>query len=129
MLWSDNYFSLLPGESKQLTAALATSDLGGTVSAVQVGGWNILTDFQCTALEVSKMAATAGDPITVTATIANTFIDGSRVSLFVDEKPIDSAFVAPTALNAAAKVDFTIRLPAGSHQLRVGSKAASILVN
>ena len=129
VLWSDNYFSLLPGESKQLTAALATSDLGGTVSAVQVGGWNILTDFQCTALEVPKMAATAGDPITVTATIANTFIDGSRVSLFVDEKPIDSAFVAPTALNAAAKIDFTVRLPAGSHQLRVGSKAASILVN
>jgi exo-1,4-beta-D-glucosaminidase len=41
ILWSDNYFELLPGESRQVTATFATSELKGKPSAVQVGGWNV----------------------------------------------------------------------------------------
>jgi exo-1,4-beta-D-glucosaminidase len=41
ILWSDNYFELLPGESRRVTATFATSELKGKSPAVQVGGWNV----------------------------------------------------------------------------------------
>jgi exo-1,4-beta-D-glucosaminidase len=42
ILWSDNYFSLLPGESKVVNGTFAAKDLNGAIPAVDVGGWNIL---------------------------------------------------------------------------------------
>jgi len=41
VLWDDNYFSLLPGESRSVTASIATEDLHGNEPAVEVGGWNV----------------------------------------------------------------------------------------
>jgi exo-1,4-beta-D-glucosaminidase len=41
VFWEDNYFSLLPGESRQVSAAFATDDLGEAVPVLHVGGWNI----------------------------------------------------------------------------------------
>jgi predicted glycoside hydrolase/deacetylase ChbG (UPF0249 family) len=43
VLWDDNYFSLMPGESKTATASIAEEDLHGTEPAVEVSGWNLKT--------------------------------------------------------------------------------------
>jgi len=41
VLWDDNYVSLLPGESRTLTATMKTRDLGGNAPQVRVDGWNL----------------------------------------------------------------------------------------
>jgi exo-1,4-beta-D-glucosaminidase len=41
ILWQDNYVSLLPGETREITAAYAASDLGGAKPVVRVDGWNV----------------------------------------------------------------------------------------
>jgi exo-1,4-beta-D-glucosaminidase len=40
VIWQDNYFSLLPGESREVTATYRTRDLGGTSAFIAVEGWN-----------------------------------------------------------------------------------------
>jgi exo-1,4-beta-D-glucosaminidase len=42
-LWDDNYFSLLPGESRSVTANIAVEDLHGQEPAIEVSGWNVKT--------------------------------------------------------------------------------------
>jgi len=41
IFWSDNYFSLLPGEQKQVTATYDTSDLEGKTSVLEIDGYNV----------------------------------------------------------------------------------------
>src|SRR5882724_1029726 len=41
VVWQDNYFSLLPGESKKVTATYKLKDLGAAPAMVAVDGWNI----------------------------------------------------------------------------------------
>jgi exo-1,4-beta-D-glucosaminidase len=41
VLWEDNYFPLLPGESRQVTATYSASDLGRLAPVVEVDGWNV----------------------------------------------------------------------------------------
>jgi exo-1,4-beta-D-glucosaminidase len=41
ILWDDNYFELLPGESREITAKFRTRDLGGAVPAIAISGWNV----------------------------------------------------------------------------------------
>jgi exo-1,4-beta-D-glucosaminidase len=41
VLWSDNYFSLLPGEKREVTATYRAKDLAGTKPEIEVGGWNV----------------------------------------------------------------------------------------
>jgi exo-1,4-beta-D-glucosaminidase len=41
VLWEDNYVSLLPGETRQITARYHASDLGNATPVVEVGGWNV----------------------------------------------------------------------------------------
>jgi exo-1,4-beta-D-glucosaminidase len=43
ILWQDNYFSLLPGETRQITASYKSEDLGRTSPLVEVQGWNVKT--------------------------------------------------------------------------------------
>jgi exo-1,4-beta-D-glucosaminidase len=43
VFWSDNYVSLLPGETRVLTASYATRDLHGAPPRVRVSGWNVTT--------------------------------------------------------------------------------------
>ena len=40
-MWSDNYVSLLPGETRTLTARCAREDVPGAAPAVAVDGWNV----------------------------------------------------------------------------------------
>jgi len=44
ILWDANYFSLLPGESKEVDATFAAEKLSGAVPVVKVEGWNIATE-------------------------------------------------------------------------------------
>lgn len=43
VLWDDNYVSLLPGESRTISATVRTRDLAGTAPMVKVSGWNVKT--------------------------------------------------------------------------------------
>ncbi len=43
IFWSDNYFSLLPGEVKEVTATYDAADLGGKAAILEVGGYNVTT--------------------------------------------------------------------------------------
>jgi len=43
VLWQDNYFSLLPGESRQVSATYKSKDLRRSSPVVEVGGWNVKT--------------------------------------------------------------------------------------
>jgi exo-1,4-beta-D-glucosaminidase len=42
ILWDDNYFSLLPGEEKSLSASYDTGDLDGKEPVLEMGGFNIV---------------------------------------------------------------------------------------
>ena len=41
VLWQDNYFALLPGETRQVTATFAGQKAGKSAPAVEIGGWNV----------------------------------------------------------------------------------------
>ena len=42
VLWQDNYFPLMPGEKREITATYRKSDTGGQVPVVHVDGWNVV---------------------------------------------------------------------------------------
>ncbi|MDA1236797.1 MAG: hypothetical protein O3A53_18605 [Acidobacteria bacterium] len=42
VIWSDNYVSLVPGETKQVTAEFTGRNVSGDQVSVQVEGWNVL---------------------------------------------------------------------------------------
>jgi exo-1,4-beta-D-glucosaminidase len=41
VLWSDNYFSLLPGEKRTVTAGFNSAALDGASPELVVEGWNV----------------------------------------------------------------------------------------
>ncbi len=41
VFYSDNYISLVPGESRSLTVTAATDNLGGSLPLLDVDGWNV----------------------------------------------------------------------------------------
>jgi exo-1,4-beta-D-glucosaminidase len=41
VLWEDNYVSLLPGETRTVTATYRVRDLGGAAPSVVITGWNV----------------------------------------------------------------------------------------
>jgi exo-1,4-beta-D-glucosaminidase len=41
-IWSDNYVSLLPGETRTLTARWRPEDAPGAIPTVAVDGWNVV---------------------------------------------------------------------------------------
>ena len=41
VLWQDNYFALLPGETRQVTASYRTSDARNATPSVEIEGWNV----------------------------------------------------------------------------------------
>ena len=40
VLWEDNYFALLPGETRKLSATYSARDLGRSAPVVQAEAWN-----------------------------------------------------------------------------------------
>jgi exo-1,4-beta-D-glucosaminidase len=128
VFWDDNYFSLLPGEKKEVSATFALGSLEGVNPVVEVGGWNIQSGFECIDLELSKTEVTSNEPFTVTATIENTFIDGSKIELYVNNKVVDSKLF--WARGESGKIGFTLKLcESGLHEIRVGNLTTSVLVN
>ena len=126
--WSDNYFSLLPGEMRELTACIATRDLAGRNPALEVGGWNVQTDYRCIALKTAQTSVKGGEHFTVTARMANTFLDGSRVTLLIDGQPAATKWSWARGDNKD-EVTFTVNLSqSGEHQLMVGQRTASVKV-
>ena len=41
VLWQDNYISLLPGESREISAHYRAARLNGLQPFVEVSGWNV----------------------------------------------------------------------------------------
>jgi exo-1,4-beta-D-glucosaminidase len=41
IFWEDNYFTLLPGEKKQVTATYRHENLQGAQPVIEVDGWNV----------------------------------------------------------------------------------------
>ena len=41
VIWEDNYFSLLPGEKREISASYRATALGTAKPAVEVSGWNV----------------------------------------------------------------------------------------
>jgi exo-1,4-beta-D-glucosaminidase len=41
VLWDDNYFEMMPGESRVITATYEASQLQGARPVVELSGWNI----------------------------------------------------------------------------------------
>jgi exo-1,4-beta-D-glucosaminidase len=41
VLWEDNYFSLLPGEKRELSASYAADQLQGAKPVIELQGWNV----------------------------------------------------------------------------------------
>jgi hypothetical protein len=41
ILWDDNYFSLLPGEQREVSATYATAAVAGDAPVLQIEGFNI----------------------------------------------------------------------------------------
>jgi len=41
VLWQDNYFALLPGETRQVTATYALGEKTRATSSVEIDGWNV----------------------------------------------------------------------------------------
>jgi len=128
VLWSDNYFSLPPRESREVTARISSADLAGAVPTLEVGGWNIESEYECVNLAPPEAEVKATEPFTMTAEIANTFLDGSRVTLTVDGKPVATPWAWARA-DKRERVTFNLQLDEpGKHELRVGNKTASIVV-
>jgi exo-1,4-beta-D-glucosaminidase len=44
VFWEDNYFSLLPGEKRDLKVEFNAEDLGGTKPLLAIDGWNIVRE-------------------------------------------------------------------------------------
>jgi len=41
VLWEDNYFPLVPGEKREITATYNLSDLGTAKPVIEIDGWNM----------------------------------------------------------------------------------------
>jgi len=41
ILWDDNYFSLLPGEQREVTATYSSAALGGDSAVLEIEGFNV----------------------------------------------------------------------------------------
>jgi exo-1,4-beta-D-glucosaminidase len=129
VLWSDNYFSLAPGEIREFTARMAKKDIGNGQPELEVGGWNIQTDYKCNAVKPSKLNVKAGENITVAAVIGNTFIDGSKVTLLLDGKPAATAWTWSRG-DKNDQISFEVNMPApGKHKITIADRSARIVVD
>ena len=128
VLWDDNYFSLLPGESREVTATFAAKDAGKDKPTLEIGGWNVEGNFDCASLAVSPKAIKAGERFTVTASVANTFLDGSRVALRLDGKPVAFKWAWARA-GRKESLEFPRTLAqSGRHEITVGGQEISLAV-
>ncbi len=128
VFWENNYFNLLPWEKKELKAILYKKNIKNGLF-LEVGGWNIQSDFECSDLKLSKSELKAGEELKISADIGNTFIDGSIVELFLDNKIIDSKIVWARE-DQRKRVDFSCKInEPGSHKIRIGNQFVDFMVH
>ena len=128
VLWDDNYLSLLPGESREVTATFAAKNAGKGQATLEVGGWNVESDFDGVALAVSPKEIKAGEPLTVSVNVSNTFLDGSRVALRLDGQTVASKWAWARA-GKPQTLAFPIKLDQpGRHEIAVGGRKLSVTV-
>ena len=126
--WDDNYFSLAPGERREVCARVAAGAAGEAPPSFEVGGWNIQTSYRCLGMHTSKGPFKVGQPVTVSATIAETFLAGSRVTLSVDGEPAGSQWAWARG-ERSAPLSFQITPSGhGPHQLALGAKTVTVEV-
>ena len=107
---------------------ISAADLDGAIPTLEVGGWNIVSDDECMNLAPSEAEVNSNEPFTMKAEIANTFLDGSRVILMVNGKPVATRWAWARA-DKRDNVPFNLQLDRpGKHEIRVGNKTANIVV-
>jgi len=62
ILWEDNYFSVLPGEERSVTAAYEVSILRGTEPNLEVDGFNVVSNSHPVAAETTTREAAHRQP-------------------------------------------------------------------
>jgi hypothetical protein len=128
ILWDDNYFSLLPNETRVITATFDEKALDGAEPVIDVGGYNIVTDYKCGNLKISKSKVGIGENFSVTAGITDTFIDGSRVVLLVDDKPFSTRW-AWSRSDKSYEIKFNLTMKEiGKHTITVGDRSITVQV-
>jgi hypothetical protein len=128
VFWDDNYFSLLPHETREVTARLATSALGAQKPALEVGGWNVETPYLCCDLKASRAELKINEKLTVVARIAGTFLDGSRVALLVDGRTADAKWTWARGDRTDEVVFDASFAEPGKHTLSIGSQSVTVNV-
>jgi len=128
VFWDDNYFSLLPGQSRELRAELYDVENDEEDPVIEVGGWNIQTDYECVRIDTAKKELLSNEEFTVVATIQNTFIDGSLVDLLVDNVSVVTQRIY--ARRESRDVAFNLKLShPGSHTISVADQAVTVRVS
>jgi exo-1,4-beta-D-glucosaminidase len=126
--WDDNYFSLVPGETREVTAQHAIEDLKGATPTIDVGGWNILSPYESRDLTVSHNGVKLGEMFRVKAKISNTSLDGSIVQMLLDGQPAGSKRIWARG-QESREVDFQLWIDTpGTHSLQVGDQKATVAV-
>lgn len=114
--------------NREITGRFAVKDAGGAKPFLEVGGWNVDSNFTCAALTVSPKEIKAGEPLTVTASIARTFLDGTRVALRVDGQPAATQWAwARGKQKQNLEFPLTVGQP-GKHEVRVGNQRLELTV-
>ena len=99
---------------------------GALLPAVEVGGWNIRSDYECAKLEVSKEKVKINESFTVTGEVKDTFIDGSPVELRIDGATVDCKRLWTRMGNQ--QVIFIVKLDKpGRHEIKIGGQSTSVL--
>ena len=128
VFWDDNYLSLLPGESREITARFARLDAGNGGVLLEVGGWNAEDNLDCESLSLSPGQVHTNTPATVMATVSRTFLDGSRVYLRLDGSVVDSKWAwARQEGTQTLSLPVTFDSP-GKHTLEVGRRKLEVNV-
>lgn len=128
VLWDDNYFSLPPGASKEVCGRVAVADMGQVQPALEVGGWNIESGCRCLELNVPQGPFRAGQLLPISATVADVFLGGSRVTLWVNGRPAGRQWAWARG-DRSARVSFEVRLSSrGEYEINVGQKTVTVNV-
>ena len=120
---------MMPGESREITATFASKNAGNITPALEVGGWNIESEFDCKSFSISPREIRVNELLNVSADISNPFLDGSCVALELDGQPVAFRWAwsgggQPQTIMFPLKFD-----KAGLHQITVGEKKISVTVS